>query len=132
MHMPGKTTCIEDPMKEMERMRPLVPQVPHIFKLEAAEIDWETCFNIADIVERNNEEDDDNLEYLEHADEETVESEYIFKPGYLQVIGGIFGDGSDDDVGDHDAETVRDADRSTTIDIGLPGFKKTQKEEINV
>ncbi|KAG5862533.1 hypothetical protein JTB14_037655, partial [Gonioctena quinquepunctata] len=63
-----------------------------------------------DIVEKNNEEDDDNLEDLEHADEETVESEYIVKPGYLQVIRGIFGDGSDDGGGDHDAETVRDAD----------------------
>ncbi|KAG5899529.1 hypothetical protein JTB14_008216 [Gonioctena quinquepunctata] len=49
-----------------------------------------------DIVEKNNEEDDDNLEDLEHADEEMVESEYIVKPGYLQVIRGIFGDGSDD------------------------------------
>ncbi|KAG5869279.1 hypothetical protein JTB14_027110 [Gonioctena quinquepunctata] len=70
----------------------------------------ETCFNAADIVEENNEEYDDNLVDLEHADEETVESEYTVKLGYLQVIRGIFGDGSDDDVGDHDAETVRDAD----------------------
>ncbi|KAG5891034.1 hypothetical protein JTB14_035225 [Gonioctena quinquepunctata] len=73
----------------------------------------DTCFNAADIVEKNNEEDDDNLEDLEHADEETVESEYIVKPGYLQVIRGIFGDGSDNDVGDHDAETVRDADEQS-------------------
>ncbi|KAG5861389.1 hypothetical protein JTB14_013906 [Gonioctena quinquepunctata] len=67
---------------------------------------------MTDIGERNNE-DDDNLEDLEHADEETVESEYIVKPGYLQVIRGIFGNGSDDDVGDHDAETVRDADEQS-------------------
>ncbi|KAG5886537.1 hypothetical protein JTB14_002034 [Gonioctena quinquepunctata] len=40
-------------------------------------------------------------------------SEYIVKPGYLQVIRGIFGDGSDHDVGDHDAETVRDADEQS-------------------
>ncbi|KAG5883009.1 hypothetical protein JTB14_033464 [Gonioctena quinquepunctata] len=68
----------------------------------------ETCFNATDIVERNN--DDDNLEDLEHAEEETVESEYIVKPGYLQVIRVVFGDGNDDDVGDHDAETIREAD----------------------
>ncbi|KAG5877451.1 hypothetical protein JTB14_027880 [Gonioctena quinquepunctata] len=73
----------------------------------------ETCFNAADIVEKNNEEDDDNLEDLEHADEETVESEYIVKLRYLQVIRGISGDSSDGDVGDHDAETVRDADEQS-------------------
>ncbi|KAG5895109.1 hypothetical protein JTB14_036384 [Gonioctena quinquepunctata] len=90
----------------------------------------ETCFNAADIVEKNNEEDYDNLEDLEHADEETVESEYIVKPGYLQVIWGIFGDGGDDDVGDHDAETVRDADEQSEE---IPtAFKKTQKEEIHL
>ncbi|KAG5875249.1 hypothetical protein JTB14_031815 [Gonioctena quinquepunctata] len=61
---------------------------------------------LADIVEKNNEEDYDNLEDLEHADEASVESEYIVKPGYLQVIQGISGDGSDVDVG----EIVRDAD----------------------
>ncbi|KAG5881920.1 hypothetical protein JTB14_038442, partial [Gonioctena quinquepunctata] len=66
-----------------------------------------------DIVEKNNGDDDDNLEDLEHADEETVESEYIVKSEYLQVIRSIFGDGSDDDVGDHDAETVRDADEQS-------------------
>ncbi|KAG5878178.1 hypothetical protein JTB14_029353 [Gonioctena quinquepunctata] len=65
----------------------------------------ETCFNAADNVEKNNEDDDDNLEDLEHADEKTVESEYIVKPGYLQVIQGILSDGSDD-VGDHDAEML--------------------------
>ncbi|KAG5873340.1 hypothetical protein JTB14_004959 [Gonioctena quinquepunctata] len=63
----------------------------------------ETCFKAADIVGRTNKEDDDNLEDLEHADEETVENEYIVKPGYLQVIRGIFGNGSDD-------ETVRNPD----------------------
>ncbi|KAG5874554.1 hypothetical protein JTB14_012776 [Gonioctena quinquepunctata] len=64
----------------------------------------------ANILGKNNEEVDDNLEDLKHADEE---SEYIVKPGYLQVIRGICGDGSDDDVGDHDAETVRDADEQS-------------------
>ncbi|KAG5885026.1 hypothetical protein JTB14_027133 [Gonioctena quinquepunctata] len=63
-----------------------------------------------DIVEKNNEGDDDNLVDLEHADEDMVESEYKVKLGYLQVIWGIFGEGSDDDVGHNDAETVRDAD----------------------
>ncbi|KAG5877511.1 hypothetical protein JTB14_011306 [Gonioctena quinquepunctata] len=64
----------------------------------------------------NNEEDDDNLEDLEHSDEVTVDSEYIVKPGYLQMIRGIFGNSSND-VGD--AETVRDADEQSeeiTID----------------
>ncbi|KAG5892177.1 hypothetical protein JTB14_026415 [Gonioctena quinquepunctata] len=72
---------------------------------------------LTDIVEKNNEEYDDNLADLEHADEETVGSEYIVKLGYLQVIRGIFGDGSDDDVGDHDAETVRDVDEQSK---GIP------------
>ncbi|KAG5881987.1 hypothetical protein JTB14_012019 [Gonioctena quinquepunctata] len=80
---------------------------------EAQKLSRGDCFNAADIVEKNNEEDDDNLEDLEHADEETVESEYIVKFEYLPVIRGIFGDGSDDDVGDHDAETVRDADEQS-------------------
>ncbi|KAG5882954.1 hypothetical protein JTB14_016752 [Gonioctena quinquepunctata] len=68
--------------------------------------------SFTDIAERNNEEDDDNLEDLEHADKEMVESEYIVKPGYLQVFRSIFGDGSDDD-GYHVAETVRDADEQS-------------------
>ncbi|KAG5861153.1 hypothetical protein JTB14_037654 [Gonioctena quinquepunctata] len=59
------------------------------------------CFNTADIVEKNDEEDDDNMVYLVDADEEMVESEYIVKLGYFQVIRGIFDDGSDDDVGHH-------------------------------
>ncbi|KAG5877656.1 hypothetical protein JTB14_017573 [Gonioctena quinquepunctata] len=47
----------------------------------------ETCSNAADIVERNNEEDDDNLEDLEHADEETVGSQACLSssdPGYFR------------------------------------------------
>ncbi|KAG5882385.1 hypothetical protein JTB14_016667 [Gonioctena quinquepunctata] len=72
---------------------------------------YSNCFTY--ILEKNNEEDDDNLEDLGYAEEETVESEYIVKPGYLQVIRGIFGDGSDDDVGDHDAETVRHPDEQS-------------------
>ncbi|KAG5876187.1 hypothetical protein JTB14_032395 [Gonioctena quinquepunctata] len=58
----------------------------------------ETYFNPADITEKNNREDDDNLEDLEYVDEETVGSEYIVKPGYLQVIRGTFDDGSDDEL----------------------------------
>ncbi|KAG5864515.1 hypothetical protein JTB14_022021 [Gonioctena quinquepunctata] len=82
-------------------------------KTKAVKKAGEACFNVADIVEKNNEEDDDNLEDLEHAEEKTVESEYIVKLVYLQVIQGIFGDGSDDDIGDHDTETVHDADEQS-------------------
>ncbi|KAG5861439.1 hypothetical protein JTB14_004805 [Gonioctena quinquepunctata] len=64
-----------------------------------------------------------------------VDSPCIVKLGYLQVIRGIFGDGSDDDVGDHDAKTVRDADQQSkeipTDQQPSTAFKKTQKEEIN-
>ena len=90
----------------------------------------ENCLNSADIVDLNREDDDDDYENTpEDQNPKGIapESEIIIKPGYLQIIQGIYGYDSDDDK---DTEEIENDDRTiervNKVSIPLPSTSDDQ------
>ncbi|KAH0563818.1 hypothetical protein KQX54_006996 [Cotesia glomerata] len=75
----------------------------------------ETCLNSADIVEENDDDDDDEEIVPEDQDAEGIgpAREFVIKPGYLQIMQGIYGTNSDDSEDDNDNDNNGNNDPST-------------------
>lgn len=77
----------------------------------------ESCLNSGDIVEEKNDDDDDEEIVSDQDTEEiTSEREFVIKPGYLQIMQGIYGSNSDDD--DEDDNNNDNNDSSTDPQAG--------------
>ncbi|GBP18456.1 hypothetical protein EVAR_93861_1 [Eumeta japonica] len=88
----------------------------------------ETCLNSTDIVVRNTNEDDNDNEILKDNELEE-ETNYVIKPGYLEIMKSIYGSYSDDSSDDDMNEDDDAGDLPHEVCEELPSQSLTSVEE---